>query len=71
MARPYVHFSAFNNEFGLFALDLVLCCVIVLGILQKNNHSAPEDAVPFLNIILRTAEYGSSFSFRFHCSLFF
>ena len=58
MARPYVDFSEFNNEFGFFALDLVLC-VIVLGILLKK---ALENALPVLTIILRTTEYCSSFS---------
>jgi hypothetical protein len=66
MARPYVGFSEFNNEFGFFALDLVLYdCV--WNITKKK---ALEDALPVLNIILRTTEYCSSFSFRFHCSVF-
>jgi hypothetical protein len=66
MARPYVDFSEFNNEFGFFALDLVLCdCV--RNITKKK---ALGDALPVLNNILRTTEYCSSFSFRFHCSIF-
>jgi len=40
MARPYVDFSEFNNEFGFFALDVVLC-VIVLGILLKKLLKMP------------------------------
>jgi len=40
MARPYIDFSEFNNEFGFFALDIVLC-MIVLGILLKNRLNMP------------------------------